>query len=57
MRTLKIAAATLALTFAAASTAQAARETEASSAQTLQTASQLAGMSRELLRLVRPQAA
>lgn len=38
-------------------TAQATRETEASSGQTLQTASQLAGLSRELLRLVQPQAA
>ncbi|HEX2009631.1 MAG TPA: CHASE3 domain-containing protein [Roseateles sp.] len=42
---------------AIANTAQASRETEASSGQTLQTASQLAGMSRELLRLVQPQAA
>jgi methyl-accepting chemotaxis protein len=32
------------------------RETEASSGQTLETASQLAGLSRELLRLIRPQA-
>lgn len=42
---------------AIANTAQAARETETSSGQTLQTASQLAGMSRELLRLVQPQGA
>jgi len=34
--------------------AQATRETEASSGQTLQTAGLLAGLSRELLRLVRP---
>jgi methyl-accepting chemotaxis protein len=34
---------------------QATRETEASSGQTLQTASQLAGLSRDLLRVVRPQ--
>jgi methyl-accepting chemotaxis protein len=40
---------------AIASTAQAARETEAGSAQTLQTASQLAGLSRDLLRLVQSQ--
>ncbi|UXI66652.1 HAMP domain-containing methyl-accepting chemotaxis protein [Tahibacter amnicola] len=37
--------------------AQAARETEASSGQTLQTASQLAGLSRELLGLVRAEVA
>jgi methyl-accepting chemotaxis protein len=37
--------------------AQATRETEASSGQTLQTASQLATLSRDLLRLVEPQAA
>jgi methyl-accepting chemotaxis protein len=37
--------------------AQATRETEASSGQTLQTAGLLAGLSRELLRLVRPGAA
>ena len=36
--------------------AQATRETEASSGQTLQTASQLAALSRELLRLVQPRA-
>ncbi len=36
--------------------AQATKETEASSGQTLQTASQLATLSRELLRLVQPQA-
>jgi methyl-accepting chemotaxis protein len=41
---------------AIANTAQAARETEASSGQTLQTASQLAVLSKELLRLVQPQA-
>jgi methyl-accepting chemotaxis protein len=41
---------------AIANTAQAARETEASSGQTLQTASQLAALSKELLRLVQPQA-
>lgn len=35
--------------------AQAARETEASSTQTLETASQLASLSRELLRIVQPQ--
>jgi methyl-accepting chemotaxis protein len=38
------------------SVAQAARETEASTGQTQQTASQLAGLSSELLRLVQPQA-
>jgi methyl-accepting chemotaxis protein len=37
--------------------AQATKETEASSGQTLQTAVQLSGLSRELLRLVQPQAA
>ena len=37
--------------------AQATRESEASSGQTLQTAGLLAGLSRELLRLVKPQAA
>jgi CHASE3 domain sensor protein len=37
--------------------AQATRETEVSSGQTLQTASQLATLSRDLLRLVRPQVA
>ncbi len=41
---------------AIANTAQASRETEASSGQTLQTASQLASLSRDLLRLVQPQA-
>ncbi|HEX5685730.1 MAG TPA: CHASE3 domain-containing protein [Ideonella sp.] len=41
---------------AISNTAQATRETEASSGQTYQTASQLAGLSRELLRLVQPQA-
>ena len=41
---------------AIANMAQAARETEASSGQTLQTASQLAVLSKELLRLVQPQA-
>jgi CHASE3 domain sensor protein len=42
---------------AIANVAQASKETEASSGQTLQTASQLAGLSQNLLRLVRPQAA
>jgi methyl-accepting chemotaxis protein len=42
---------------AIANTAQATKETEASSGQTLQTASQLAILSRSLLRLVQPQAA
>jgi methyl-accepting chemotaxis protein len=37
--------------------AQASKETEASSSQTLQTASQLAVLSRELLKIIRPQAA
>jgi methyl-accepting chemotaxis protein len=41
---------------AIANVAQATKETEASSSQTLQTASQLATLSRELLRLVQPQA-
>ncbi|MGH8471138.1 MAG: HAMP domain-containing methyl-accepting chemotaxis protein [Gammaproteobacteria bacterium] len=36
--------------------AQASKETEASTGQTLQTASELTGLSRDLLRLVRPQA-
>jgi len=40
---------------AIANVAQATRETEASSGQTLQTASQLAGLSRDLLRVVQPQ--
>jgi methyl-accepting chemotaxis protein len=42
---------------AIANTAQATKETEASSAQMLQTASELAHLSRGLLRLVQPQAA
>jgi len=42
---------------AIANVAQATRETEASSAQTLQTASQLSTLSKELLRLVQQQAA
>lgn len=42
---------------AIANIAQASKETEASSGQTLQTASQLAGLSRDLLRLVQSQAA
>lgn len=42
---------------AIANIAQASKETEASSTQTLQTASQLAGLSKDLLRLVQPQAA
>ena len=42
---------------AIANTAQAARETEASSQQTFQTASRLAGLSKELLRLVQQQPA
>ena len=37
--------------------AQATKETEASSSQTLQTASQLAGLSRDLRKLVQPDAA
>jgi methyl-accepting chemotaxis protein len=41
---------------AIANTAQASREAEASSGQTLQTASQLATLSRDLLRLVQPEA-
>ena len=41
---------------AIANTAQAARETEASSGQTLLTASQLASLSKDLLRLVQPEA-
>ena len=41
---------------AATNVAQAARETEASTGQTLQTASQLAGLSRDLSRLVQAQA-
>lgn len=42
---------------AISNTAQATKETEASSGQTFQTASQLAGLSRDLLRLVQPQTA
>ena len=42
---------------AIAGTAQATKETEASAGQTFQTASQLAGLSKDLLRLVQPQAA
>jgi methyl-accepting chemotaxis protein len=42
---------------AIANIAQASKETEASSSQTLQTASELAGLSKDLLRLVRPQVA
>jgi len=42
---------------AIANVAQASRETETSSAQTLQTASQLAGLSKELLRMITPQVA
>ena len=42
---------------AIANTAQAARETETSSGQTLQTASQLVTLSKDLLRLVQPEAA
>jgi len=42
---------------AISSTAQATKETEASAGQILQTASQLATLSRDLLRLVQPQAA
>jgi methyl-accepting chemotaxis protein len=42
---------------AIANIAQASKETEASSGQTLQTASQLAGLSKDLLRLVKPQVA
>ena len=40
---------------AIANVAQASRETEASSGQTLQTASELSGLSNELLRIVQPQ--
>jgi methyl-accepting chemotaxis protein len=40
---------------AATNVAQAAKESETSTGQTLQTASQLAGLSRDLLRLVQPQ--
>jgi len=40
---------------AISNTAQSTRETEASSAQTFQTARQLSGLSRELLRMVQPQ--
>jgi CHASE3 domain sensor protein len=42
---------------AIANIAQASRETEASTGQTQQTASQLAGLSRDLLRVIRPEAA
>ena len=40
---------------AVANVAQAARETEASSSQTFQTASQLSGLSRDLMNLIQPQ--
>ncbi|MBV8470622.1 MAG: CHASE3 domain-containing protein [Burkholderiaceae bacterium] len=43
------------VTIAVTNTAQATRETEASSGQTFQTASQLADLSKNLLRLVQPQ--
>jgi CHASE3 domain sensor protein len=42
---------------AIANVAQASRESEASSGQTLQTASQLAGLSRDLLKIIQPSAA
>jgi CHASE3 domain sensor protein len=42
---------------AIANVSQASKETETSSAQTLQTASQLAGLSTELLRIIKPQVA
>ncbi|TAL03794.1 MAG: histidine kinase [Rhodospirillaceae bacterium] len=42
---------------AIANVAQASKETEASSSQTLQTASQLASLSKDLLRVIRPEAA
>ena len=41
---------------AVSSVAQASQETEASSSQTFQTASQLTGLSRDLMRLIQPQA-
>ena len=41
---------------AVANVAQAARETEASSSQTFQTATQLSGLSRDLMNLIQPQA-
>ena len=41
---------------AIASVAQAAKETEASSTQTAQTSSQLTGLSRDLARMIQPQA-
>jgi methyl-accepting chemotaxis protein len=45
------------VTVAIANVSQAARETETSSSQTLQTSSQLTTLSRELARVIRPQAA
>jgi CHASE3 domain sensor protein len=45
------------VTLAVANVAQAAKETEASSTQTFQTSSELTSLSRELARLVQPQAA
>jgi methyl-accepting chemotaxis protein len=42
---------------AISNTAQATKETEASSGQTFQTASQLVGLSKDLLRLVQPRVA
>jgi methyl-accepting chemotaxis protein len=44
------------VTLAVANVSQVAKETEASSNQTLQTSSQLTGLSRELARLIQPQA-
>jgi methyl-accepting chemotaxis protein len=41
---------------AVSNVAQATKETETSSSQTLQTASQLANLSRDLMRLIQPQA-
>jgi methyl-accepting chemotaxis protein len=44
------------INIAVSNVAQAARETEASSSQTLQTASELTNLSRDLMRLIQPQA-
>ena len=54
--TLRLAASLPRSLLAVASVSQAAKETEASSSQTLQTSSQLSGLSKELGRLIQPQA-
>jgi len=46
----------LQVNIAVANVAQAARETEVSSSQTLQTATELTKLSRDLMRVIQPQA-